>query len=1516
MDGPATFDDSITQYERGAALTDTVITDITIATNITASVNTIAASIAVLGNQSDRFVSNLGKVDQGLFLVSKLPVVGGLVSGTRAALKLTISPFDRIDDALGAAGSKAGAVSAALDYVTVGLVAGNAGARTAQFILDQQAETARSVRFDQENIEERIARGNAHDDLKATNDALEDYINDTQPARDALAVLDFTAWDLVNGDFKNFTDFLDAREADLGRLSDAIEELFDALEPVEWALDAAQAVQEEVIDPVVNAVLDATGLGDLINDLSQRLTDEIAFLDGFSDALSRITLDLESYDVAGLVGNFWDQLAPAFDIGGPIDLLGNLPVQTFEAENGDLLIIGTKLDDTLIGGNGDDDLVGLGGDDSINGGGGTDRAHYLSDITQTRITQNPNGTITVSSQVAGDADEGTDTLSSIELLRFDTLGLGDVDTQFVSDFLYVAAGAPDLAGDGSDNWLFGDAASNDLAGGAGDDRLFGAAGDDILNGGAGADTVFGGSGDDTITIDVSEGLDIVFGGDGTDRVVFVGSSGVTIDFATGAVASGTDSAGLGPATPFDSVEIVSGTASKDLFLMADGAQTIATGGGADDVLYAGAGDTVTATGGTSRADMATVSFRGGGYDGVRLLHQSDGDGTQAIHVENTAQSNGILSDDPLLFDVSIFEGTDRADVFYGLGVAGNVDTDDAIPFTYDMQTVTGSVMLGGGGTDVFFASEQDNYFNGGAQWDLVNFALDYETASDLSRTTTQAVKVDLETGVATTLAGTNTVTTHLRNIEGIVGSRVTDEIFGNDDANYLSGGSDGHDTIDGRGGDDYIDATRLTTPQLFGGDGNDVFALTATEDATVAGGDGTDTLELSPGQAFRLDAYFDTRVDVFGQDALIDPSLPTFQWDGWQVDLGDGTATSFFGVQNSKTVSPNIYDHSLSSIENVFGSHLDDAITGSRDNNVLTGRGGNDTLSGAQGHDRIEGGAGNDLIFGGEGDDLLVGGQGSDQLDGGAGDDTFLPTGGENVAAASDEDTFTGGDGQDTFVLEIVPPPDPTDSEAIPALNAVPVVTDFDVTQDRVSFIGSDVDPDAIRLVLSGDGTDTALDVVVNGQTALRLAGLTQTDADDVAFIFDIDVQDDTVALTLGQDTPISDLLANDMASGDASSLSITAINGTPVTLGVAASIGLASGAVLEIDAAGALRLNDNDAYDGIATDQIKETFQYEATDDHGYFATANVTLQIDAPLPEAADDSAEVAEDTSIILSPLTNDSGLDLRLTEASADQGTVTILDDARLRYEPDPDFNGDVRITYAVTDARGLTDEGLIDLTVTPVDDDTDSGGDKGNGGGQIGDGGDGDDNDSGDDQSDDKPDTGVDTKDNTDPPINPAPNTDPDPDPATPVDPANIISFSGSGSMTSDQTAFIDVFGGFGAPFGGFVKLLGVEGSVGQATVNDDDEISFTPPDDFVGTANITYRYTNGTETFSDTLSVAVSAPEPDPTPADDMPADMPMVPLDETPEDQQPSAPDADDSGLSFLEFVGIILLGALATML
>jgi Ca2+-binding RTX toxin-like protein len=264
----------------------------------------------------------------------------------------------------------------------------------------------------------------------------------------------------------------------------------------------------------------------------------------------------------------------------------------------------------------------------------------------------------------------------------------------------------------------------------------------------------------------------------------------------------------------------------------------------------------------------------------------------------------------------------------------------------------------------------------------------------------------------------------LINVEGYVGGRGQDEVYGNNDVNYFRG-SLGNDFYAGRGGTDvYIgyngfpglvaDVIPVTMKLAFG--------ATASSYAAKAG------VTVAAGQAVAL---YEIWIDA-NKDSIRDVSELTYEADvldgiehfvgtagqdvingsdaneifstgpasgGDNINGGGGFDTLNLDVQygDSGPVQVDIGAGTLVqgelvsqvvSIEGVEGSRYDDQIIGSAANNTLWGKDGDDSVDGAEGNDRITGDAGIDILFGGTGNDIIDGGADADVIDGGDGFDT------------------------------------------------------------------------------------------------------------------------------------------------------------------------------------------------------------------------------------------------------------------------------------------------------------------------------------------------------------------------------------------------------------------------------------------------------------------------------------------------------------------------------------------------
>lgn len=195
----------------------------------------------------------------------------------------------------------------------------------------------------------------------------------------------------------------------------------------------------------------------------------------------------------------------------------------------------------------------------------------------------------------------------------------------------------------------------------------------------------------------------------------------------------------------------------------------------------------------------------------------------------------------------------------------------------------------------------------------------------------------------------------------IRGTQFNDRLNGTANADVIEGFA-GSDTIFGFAGNDTVRAG-FGNDYVEGGDGNDVLYGDAGDDWLV-GGRGIDTFFGGSG----IDAA-DFLFDATGSSG------------GVSVDLSRTVASAdgAYSVATVRTPAGN-YQERLYSIEDVFGSVGNDAITGNAAGNVLLGEAGRDTLSGGSGDDTLDGGTGNDRLDGGTGFNDLVTGGGADTV--------------------------------------------------------------------------------------------------------------------------------------------------------------------------------------------------------------------------------------------------------------------------------------------------------------------------------------------------------------------------------------------------------------------------------------------------------------------------------------------------------------------------------------------------------
>lgn len=548
-----------------------------------------------------------------------------------------------------------------------------------------------------------------------------------------------------------------------------------------------------------------------------------------------------------------------------------------------------------------------------------------------------------------------------------------------------------LSGLGGDDMLDGGDGNDTLDGGDGYDTLLGGGGSDVLRGGADGDYLNGGSGDDTLD-----------GGEGSDWALYGDASGgVTVNLATGQ-ASG--AAGSDRLSNFESLQgsafddVLTGDAKDNTMEGGAGNDTLVGGAGVDTVAYWGADASVTAnlvtgkvSGGAGNDSLSGIENLVGSNHADQLTGDASanrlegGQGADTLSGGAGADVYVLGADSPTEID-RILDLTNGDMLQFGVGELSFVILSGNDP----SALLAGQLMLGtpsGGVTRLYVGA--DAVPGADVVVDLVgSFGVDEFTSERTSDDVpyggilydaTLSVPRNL-TGTAgdDTLRGGNRDDT-LNGGAGsdyLLGSNGNDLLRGGEGYDNLSGGR-GDDTMDGGADSDWVYYTNaqgavvvnLATGKASGAEGNDTLAnienvYGSSFNDVLTGDAGDNTLNGRTGN--------DTLDGGVGHDQAV-------YWDaqgGVNVNLATGRASGADG------------NDVLISIEDVYGSYVDDVLIGDGGDNHIGGNSGNDQIQGGAGTDQLEGQDGNDSLDGGDGDDDLYGGAGNDTLVGGAGFDT------------------------------------------------------------------------------------------------------------------------------------------------------------------------------------------------------------------------------------------------------------------------------------------------------------------------------------------------------------------------------------------------------------------------------------------------------------------------------------------------------------------------------------------------
>jgi Ca2+-binding RTX toxin-like protein len=208
-------------------------------------------------------------------------------------------------------------------------------------------------------------------------------------------------------------------------------------------------------------------------------------------------------------------------------------------------------------------------------------------------------------------------------------------------------------------------------------------------------------------------------------------------------------------------------------------------------------------------------------------------------------------------------GTKNADTLSGL--TGQPNYQNVFDFQ-DIQlngkagndNITGGhgddVLLGLAGDDVLRADYGRNFIDGGDGFDLLSYST-YGLNTNILPVDNKGMDITLKGFKANSLNPTILLSDEFINVEGVIGSKYNDQIYGGTANDWIDGAAGG-DLIGSEGGDDTIYGGK-GFDQIYSGLGNDV----------IFGGKGSDTIEAAPGDD-RI--YGGKGADVINPDAGAD----------------------------------------------------------------------------------------------------------------------------------------------------------------------------------------------------------------------------------------------------------------------------------------------------------------------------------------------------------------------------------------------------------------------------------------------------------------------------------------------------------------------------------------------------------------------------------------------------------------------------------------------------------------------
>jgi VCBS repeat-containing protein len=319
---------------------------------------------------------------------------------------------------------------------------------------------------------------------------------------------------------------------------------------------------------------------------------------------------------------------------------------------------------------------------------------------------------------------------------------------------------------------------------------------------------------------------------------------------------------------------------------------------------------------------------------------------------------------------------------------------------------------------------------------------------------------------------------------------------------------------------------------------------------------------------------------------------------------------------------------------------------------------------------------------------------------------TYVPRANFN---GSDLITYTISDGQGGTATATV-------TVTVTPVNDAPVaINDSATTPEDVSVTvtvlanDSDVDGDPLTVTAATAANGS---VVINANGTLTYTPRANFNGSDTISYTISDGKGGTAAATVAvtvtavNDAPIVAAQLPTRSNVDAASVSVATAGGfsdvDSATLTYSAS-GLPAGLTIDT-ATGVISGVVDRSASQISGGRYDVTVT--ATDQAGASASQTFRWTITNPAPVAANDSATVDEDRSVIVPVLANDTDPDgdpLTVVSASAANGTVTINADGTLTYVPRANFNGSDLISYTISDGQGGTASATVTVTIAAVND---------------------------------------------------------------------------------------------------------------------------------------------------------------------------------------------------------------------